>query len=229
MPYESLLYVDRVGSNYLYRGPEPILDGQFDYAGLTVAIDSQPIAPPLPYYLVEVSLLHMIEVSELTPSLEFWQNNQNLGQVVLWDTYGTSQCVFQTPSPQRETLIETLDEWLPDPLIWRVATLRNWLQGTPLPIPQPIPGQPLVIYVHCDGGCDRTGEMIGAYMLHYLCAWQEMWSTQPCGRPMGCNNYRAVEWYAFWLNATQGFSLTGIGDDGGCYDSIGVHKACPPD
>jgi hypothetical protein len=37
-----------------------------------------------------------------------------------------------------------------------------------------------------------------------------------------------VEWYAFWLNATQGFNLTGIGEDGGCYDPDGTHKPCSP-
>ena len=46
---------------------------------------------------------------------------------------------------------------------------------------------------------------------------------------MGCGNYRALQWFAFWLNETQGFSITGIGDDGGCADPPdqgGIHRAC---
>jgi hypothetical protein len=50
-----------------------------------------------------------------------------------------------------------------------------------------------------------------------------------CGRPLGCNNYRALQWYAFWLNQTQGFKLNYIGVDGGCTDKV-IHGICaPPD
>jgi hypothetical protein len=127
---------------------------------------------------------------------------------------------------------------LPDPLIWRVATLRSWLEDpSTLPIqPLPQPAQPLVVYVHCSGGCDRTGEMIGAYRLRYMPsswtmadAWLNMCKEHPCDLPMGCNNYRAVQWYAFWLNQTLGFSLTGIGEnDGGCNDAGVVRSVCSP-
>jgi hypothetical protein len=33
---------------------------------------------------------------------------------------------------------------------------------------------------------------------------------------MGCGNYRALQWYAYWLNATLSYKITGIGVDGGC-------------
>ena len=73
--------------------------------------------------------------------------------------------------------------------------------------------------MHCDGGCDRTAELIGAYRLRYNgYTWSQMWGEQPCERPLGCNNYRAVQWYAFWLNKMLGFNITGIGEDGGCSD-----------
>lgn len=86
------------------------------------------------------------------------------------------------------------------------------------------------VYVHCDGGCDRTGEMIGAYRPRYMNdAWSQVWGDQPCGRPLGCDNYRALQWYAFWLNQTQGFKLNYIGVDGGCTDQV-IHRICaPPD
>ena len=53
--------------------------------------------------------------------------------------------------------------------------------------------------------------MIGGYRLRCMdYSWLSMWQEQPCNfqgqpRPMGCNNYRALQWYAFWLNATLGF------------------------
>jgi hypothetical protein len=61
---------------------------------------------------------------------------------------------------------------------------------------------------------------------------QDSWATvsadQPCGRPLGCDNYRALQWYAFWLNTVMGFSLSGIGEDKGCFDPGGAHLPCSP-
>jgi hypothetical protein len=51
---------------------------------------------------------------------------------------------------------------------------------------------------------------------------------------MGCGNYRALQWYAFWLNETCGLKLSGIGEEGGpaggCYDgnTSKVLKLCSP-
>lgn len=37
---------------------------------------------------------------------------------------------------------------------------------------------PVVVYVHCGHGQDRTGEMAGAYLLQYVgISMQQIWST----------------------------------------------------
>lgn len=229
--YTTLRYVDNVGANFLFRGGMPLADdGTFDYAGLTAAIDQSPSPVPLPssYYLVDISLLHPNETTEIAAELTFFWNGSPSGQLNLWDTNGTPRCYFQTDPIERDYLVTTLDQWLDDPLIWRVATLRKWLETSQLPAPAPA-GMPIVFYVHCDGGCDRTAELIGAYRLRYMGdSWAAMWEDQPCGRPLGCNNYRALQWYALWLNATLGFHLSGIGEDSGCYDPGVTHRVCSP-
>ncbi len=247
MAYGSLQFVDMVGQNFLFRGPSPVTssDGEnysFDYDGLTGALENALNLPqPLPsgYYLMVISLLHSDEWQEIDAEVTFFRSNNNipnpLGQLQLWDTYGTPFCYFTLPPNLRQEWIKTFDQWLEDPLVWRTARLRYWLETSNLPI-QRDNNRPVVFYVHCDGGCDRTGEMIAAYRLRYMgWNWKQTWSEQPCispdtpVRPMGCNNYRALQWFAFWLNETQGFSITGIGDDGGCADppkSGGIHRAC---
>jgi|HubBroStandDraft_2_1064218.scaffolds.fasta_scaffold135367_2 hypothetical protein len=240
-PYGSLRYVDSVAGNLLFRGPSPVQtreDGSsfFDYDGLKGAIAAAPNRPPLPssYYLVLINLVHSNEGPHITVEADFFRQstckdpnpNQDKGQVQFWDTYGTDRCYFQTEPWLQHELIATLEEWLPDPLIWRVVTLRRWLENpSTLPIQKlPHPNWPNVFYVHCDGGCDRTSEMIGGYRLRYLPsswtmqnAWSNMCNEHPCSNVMGCGNYKALQWYAFWLNQTQGYSLTGIGlNDGGC-------------
>jgi len=243
-PYTTVRYVDDVDGNFLFRGGETLLSNVFDYAGLKAAIAQAPNLPPRPlpdqYYLVVINLLHSNEVANIEAGVTFFGDVPNpdgfgqvpnpRGQFHLWDTNGTSDCYFSMDPQKREERVEVLEEWLPDPLIWRVATIRRWLEhgGQSLPTPPPN-NYPLVIYVHCDGGCDRTGEMIGAYRLRYMAySWMEMWREQPCGRPMGCNNYRAVQWYAFWLNKVLNRQITGIGEDGGCSDPQGPWNACSP-
>jgi hypothetical protein len=250
MAYETLRYVDTVGANYLYRGGSAITTDPkgnqiFDYGGLTNAIahasNNPPQRPPSSYYLVVVNLRHSTEGIALSCETDFFSDGgpgRQLGQMQFWDTYGTDRCYFETAPEQQKELIATLGVWLPDPLIWRVATLRSWLEDPlTLPIqPLPNPSQPTVVYVHCSGGCDRTGEMIGAYRLRYMPsswtmanAWSNMCNEHPCENPMGCNNYRAVQWYAFWLNQTLDYSLTGIGEnDGGCNDGGVVRSVCSP-
>jgi hypothetical protein len=246
--YASLRYVDYVGSdligNYLFRGPSPVVNGQsFDEDGLTAAIQEAPLppgTPPVPgvFNLMVVSLLNtsggdaqslMVEITHFETQPPIIPPGGPSGNLVLWETLGTDQCYYQTAQPSRDQMVATLDDWLPDPLIWRVAALGRYLRAA-LP--------PTVVYVHCDGGCDRTGEMIGAYMLGQMkMDWREMYdANKPCQlsngthRPCGCNNYRALEWFAYWLNTQPGYNISNIGNDHGCYDPppIGVHKPCSP-
>ena len=227
--YSTLRFVDMVGNNFLFRGGNPVQSGVFDYDGLTNAMASAPDLPqPLPkkIYLVVLSLLHASE-QDIGVEVDYFGDPETIrskGQLQLWDTYGTPFCYFSLDPGDRRDFLKTFDQWLEDPLVWRTATLRSWLEQKSELLLQPAncENRPLVFYVHCDGGCDRTGEMIGAYRLRYMnWSWKQMWEEQPCGappRPMGCNNYRALQWFAFWLNETQGGTITGIGDDGGCAD-----------
>jgi hypothetical protein len=227
--YSSLRLVDHLDKGGVFsptftalvRGPLPsnAVDGgtsyAFDYSGLTYAINAQ-LPSPTPYYLIDVCLLHANETAEITAEQTFFNDNPHLGELILWDTNGTATCVFEVDPAKRENCARTLDSWLPEPLVARIEQIRQWLES---PSPQAdLPS--VVVYVHCDGGCDRTGEMIGAYLLRIpKMTWEQMYATNiPCGRPFGCNNYRAVQWYAYYLNYALGYSIADIGYDGGCYD-----------
>lgn len=237
-PYASLRYVDSVTTGaqptFLFRGPRPLIQTgpnswQFDATGLDAALRAaSPTTLPPDYYLVDVNLLHANQGYEVSAEIAYFDANPNLGEVHWWQTTGTEQCYFALPPDMQKDMLQTFDQWLPEPLIWGTATLRYWLSIPPQPqfAPSPVPA---VIYVHCDGGCDRTGEFMGAYWLRYKNPnWQDMYTNnQPCGNPPGCDNYRALQWYAFWLNSI-GISVTGIGEDGGCNDPGGVHQPCPP-
>ena len=229
--YSALRFVDQVGTNLgnnlLFRGPSPIDKDQnpwrFD-PGLTQQLKSKYPYPPFPetYYLIVVSLLYDFgdDAKELAVERQYFANNPGTGQLVWWPTWGSVKCYYRTDPAEQDRLIRTFDEWLPDTLIRRTETLRymletSWAPGT-TPYNPGYDNPPCVFYVHCDGGCDRTSEMIGAYRLRQGFSWQDMYDEHPCG-PMGCNNYRALQWYAIWLNQMFGYGLTPYGD-AGCSD-----------
>jgi hypothetical protein len=224
-------FVEKVGGNYLFRGPHPLKNNntEFDDQGLNIAIKHAYEGIPDSYYLIDISLLHADEKVELDAERKFFNDNPSAGQFVWWDTNGTDKCYFKTDPLEREYLVKTLDDWISDRPIWRVDTLHDWLDGS-VPLPEPGPSdKPYVFYVHCDGGCDRTAELIGTYRLRYMgWSWNQMWQEQPCSRPLGCGNYQVVQWYAYWLNATYGFDLSGMGKEGGCWDVSVLHRLCSP-
>lgn len=245
--YTTLRFVDKVGDNFLFRGGSPIYNQSiFDYDGLSDTMKNWVGVWPERHYLVDISLFiddgpNGNDHKELAVERAFFDLEPDRGQLVWWPTTGTSQCYWQTESDQRDHLVRTLDDWMSDKIIERTDALRYWLETGNLPQPSPT-GLPYVFYVHCDGGCDRTGEVIGAYRLRYQgWSWLNAWSEQPCvGRlapsgsgiklpaPLGRDNYQALQWYAFWLNRELGFNLSDIGDDGGCNDAGWYHRACSP-
>jgi hypothetical protein len=243
--YSTLQFVDSVpnlvgSNNLLFRGGMPTDNGSFDLLGLHAAFCREhPGTPDLyQYYLVDISLVYDGD-NGLAAERQFFSENFNVGQLVWWPTVGSLRCYYKTDAREQDRLVGTLDEWLPDTLIRRTETLRymletSWvpgatLAGPPFGPPWGPPWQrsgiwpgyrqpPFVFYVHCDGGCDRTSQMIGAYRLRYQdYDWLRMYGEHPCGRPMGCSNYRALQWYAIWLNKMFDFKLEPHGD-GGCSD-----------
>ena len=135
-----------------------------------------------------------------------------LGWIEVWGMNGTGLAANDPVlAPSREYLARNLDGWLNDRLPSRVETLRRWLEGSSSHFRDQT-NLPIVIYIHCVEGCDRTGEFSGAYYLRYLNkSWEEVnaLNQSMChhNRPFDCKNYRAVQWYCLWLNLERGFAL----------------------
>jgi len=131
--------------------------------------------------------------------LEFnwFEQNPDLGQVIFWETHGTTDNATShyIPKTLLPNLVKTLPAWLGDHLVERTENIRTLLYTKY--------GQPVVIYGHCDCGCDRTGEIFGSYYMRWMgLGWEETndLNTEIADRPMGCKNYLAMQWYCLWLN-----------------------------
>ena len=120
-----------------------------------------------------------------------------------------------------------VNAWLPDQLVTRVGQLHTWLTtGLTNPL-----NLPLVLYIHCEGGCDRTGELSGAYAMGYLNkSWRQIneMNHEACGtRPFGCGNFIDARWYCLWLAATTGRKDLGCEYPETCSGSPSP-GSCPP-
>ena len=217
-----VFYLDSAGSNFLFRGGMPIVNGQIAYQELIgtkfpdAAGRAGKTLPPPPYFIIDVSLVQVAnpgnDQQDLPIEYNYWTANPTLGQFVYWETDGSqidpNDPYFQNKQPFRNALVKSVPAWLPDYLDPRVDQLHAWLQNG-------IPGinVPIMIYVHCIGGCDRTGELSGAYALKYLkMNWTDVNNMNygDCYNhcvQFGCNNFHAARWYCYWLDSTQGGNL----------------------
>ena len=61
---------------------------------------------------------------------------------------------------------------------------------------------PVIIYAHCEAGCDRTGEFIASYLMQYKnFTMAEAWESDvvSCGREPVTLSMWAMEWYCEYL------------------------------
>jgi hypothetical protein len=222
---QNVRYVDSVGRNFLFRGAHPVLERngsppEFDYDALyaTIRNASRDAGKELPssFTLVDISLLwpdnpqdNNRERALLRAEDAFFTSHPKLGRLHMWPMHGTElDPADPSVGSHREYLAQHLGEWLPDPLIERAETVRKYLEN---PAAEGLSG-PVVVYVHCYGGCDRTGELIGAYSMRYLnMTWEEARTLNGnrCrpDRAYDKTNCNALQWYGIWLNRTEGRPL----------------------
>ncbi|HSS19780.1 MAG TPA: hypothetical protein VLL54_06875 [Pyrinomonadaceae bacterium] len=211
--HHNVLLVDQIGGNFLFRGPNPVEkndqgDYWFDIEGLKESMRAAVPSVPQDCRLIDINLLQLENANEIPmikAEKDFFDGTPEAGEFHFWETQGTAVCamddVFASDPSLRNWFAVNLDNWMSDPLIYRVEMLNQWLAGMP---------EPTVIYVHCEGGIDRTGELIGAYYLRWLnYTWAEMNAVNfdVANRPFGCNNYRASLWYCIYLVEALGRQL----------------------
>lgn len=231
-------FVDQVAgsntTNFLFRGTDPEINPDNGlgpvYAAISLAAEQAGVTLPDTYFLVDINLLQPENPGDLTTIVteyEYFNSSpgNEQGELVCWPIEGVGLdpgCI--TEDNRRNCLAAIYDAWQPDTLIERIALLRSWLGGDYYGLPNPPPANTSwVFYVHCSGGCDRTGEVIAAYSMQYLgTKWDDInYTNYNCcgGRPFGCRNYNAARWYCLWIYLTTGQDL-------GCLDKLNYDPPC---
>lgn len=88
-------------------------------------------------------------------------------------------------------LAASLEDWQPDQLVARVRRLRQKLDSE----------RDLCLFVHCEAGIDRTGELIGAFELSLGASWRQVLDRAhryADNRELKTSNLYALQWYCLY-------------------------------
>lgn len=207
LQYSRVHIVDKVGNNYFFRGNDPLMgegsDRYFAYDTL-ISYMNQRLAEageqPLDdnVYLVDISLLNADEWKDLSAEKQYFLKHKRQGEFVHWSVVGDT---VYTPYTKRGAK-NSQDMQNNQRTNKRITTVTDMLNGSVGH------GRQVVVYVHCDGGCDRTGYFVGSYLMDrkndtYSQAIDQ--DNQDCGRTMTHSYVNATKWYCSYLES-EGYS-----------------------
>jgi hypothetical protein len=190
-------------NNFLFRGNLPV-DGQnFDYDSL-VSYLRNVASPSLPatFKIVDVCLLWQFIPKDFIP-LEvekiYWKANPDKGWFINEPIFGS---LLPPPADATERNLEediggaTLYDHHDD----HVQSIKSLLDNSG----DNAKGENIAIYIHCDAGKDRTGEVTAAYEMTYLGKSYKTVMTesqQVAGREINVLNQHAIKWYAYHMQS----------------------------
>lgn len=126
--------------------------------------------PPPPYFIIDVNLLSndsQQERNAIGAEMAFFSSKPSLGVFVSWPIVGTPFNAMSFNESQREEMLrdnftQILDR--NDRLAQLLPFLHSALHNNSFPAPR---NSTVFVYVHCIGGIDRTGEVMGSYVMKY--------------------------------------------------------------
>jgi len=205
------------GLNLLFRGNMPTNQTTFDYDTLKQFMAQRAkelnMTFPSNFYLIDLSLNNDFEGADFQREKEFWTKApKDLGEFINWPL-GLAGILPPNLYPEdvrRQMANSTV--WEIDKIPERVVAVNNMLK-------QGRPDKPLVIFVHCTAGCDRTGEFIGSYRIQFQKSQTVPMFNANCAECGRCPNYwasTALEWYCYYFQYRYSVSIGDCMDFADC-------------
>jgi len=215
---EKYEYTDNQGAkigNFLFRGNQPKIfeNGThvFGYEKLRKFLNDELYQKegtylPLDFYLIDIKFIYNMddpfERADILLDENFFAQNPSLGEVRFEVILGDdSDPHFEFPK-EREKKARKLSSWQHDNLPVEIPKLRQLLYTEA--------NKPVVIYIHCEHGTDRTGEIAGSYAMKYLkMGYQSVidWNEKIGKRHLLPNHKWAIAWYCYYLSLVEKFDL----------------------
>eukprot|EP01138_Halocafeteria_seosinensis_P003533 gb/GECG01003611.1/.p1 GENE.gb/GECG01003611.1/~~gb/GECG01003611.1/.p1 ORF type:complete len:242 (+),score=26.12 gb/GECG01003611.1/:1-726(+) len=207
LDYSRVHLVDKSedNRNWLFRGNFPGgPNGTYAYDELIQFLHKRALdegGAPLPknFDLRVVSFDNIFE-SNFNLEKRFYQNHPSKANLTIWTLIGGLLPPQFVDNKTREQILEDPDLLFAiDKLPSRLEQAHQWVHG--------MQDSPLVVYWHCEGGCDRTGEISGAYYVTYqgyniTAAYDK--NTKDCGRPENYWSINMLGWYCLYYEKQSG-------------------------
>lgn len=183
---------------FLFRGNMPVANNALVYQQLLTAMRKASPGTPMAdkVFVVDISLVNEVipaEANDLKIEKNFWQQNPTLGKLINHPVYGSLTSPNDYPSAVRKQLEKI-------PTVSKIDDLLLDLQAL-LKTPQ-MSGIPLAIYVHCEAGKDRTGEVAAAYAMKYQgVSYAAAYANANLIAERDISKYskNELQWYAYYL------------------------------
>ncbi|EDQ86263.1 uncharacterized protein MONBRDRAFT_28396 [Monosiga brevicollis MX1] len=194
---------NKSSTNFLFRGNLPVTDNHtFAKEALVARMQQlaaeQNLTFPETFYFVDLSLLDPFEVADAEVEIKYFKEHPNEGEYINWLTVGDVVHPEELPVEARLALARNLSHWQMDKLPQRMGAIDALLNSTTV-------HGPIVAYIHCEAGMDRTGEMSGSYYMHALnwtfhqaLAYDDSIET----RNISIYSQNAFQWYCYFLSVT---------------------------
>ncbi len=147
--------------NFLFRGNAPIVNKKFAYPELVASFSNitaaHNVSLPSNFFLLDLSFENPAEISDELVEIEWIKANPKLAGYVNWIIVGSVLAPPIHDMPLVKKMALNISGWNPDNLPVKMTDLRTLLFA-----PR---NQSVVIYMHCEAGTDRTGEVSGAYYM----------------------------------------------------------------
>jgi len=207
--------VDVIGSNFLFRGNEPLNSTEGDdflYQELVQILRQKAKSEankdlPATFQLVDLCFLSPYlpwEEAQRIIEMNFFSSNPNLGTFFSWPLNGD----VTSPDIYPSWLLEERAKDLPN---WQTDQLPELMQQVVSILHNHTAANPVVIYFHCEEGSDRTGEFAASYYMQYSNMTLEQslqLDDKIAGRKILKPQQWAAEWYCWYLKYALGYNLT---------------------
>eukprot|EP01127_Copromyxa_protea_P001599 TRINITY_DN11557_c0_g1_i1.p1 TRINITY_DN11557_c0_g1~~TRINITY_DN11557_c0_g1_i1.p1 ORF type:complete len:247 (+),score=48.16 TRINITY_DN11557_c0_g1_i1:155-895(+) len=200
--WDRFRFIDQVEggqhTNYVFRGNEPAQDGQMQYDWLVQGIaHAAQVAGlqnfPQKFYVIIFNLLE-IEVKDWTTEKAFFEANPTLGKFVHYPIVGSLLNPMKFSKSVRKIMAKDMGSFDNMPLA--METITNLTHANY--------SLPAVVYIHCEAGKDRTGEVSGSYYIskQNVTFNQALYVDNKCvegTRDISVYSRYALEWYCWSL------------------------------
>ena len=204
--------------NYLFRTNMPVNATSFAYDALMADVRKRAAEAGSGYAHFPASNadVHMLDISLDNPfdskddnakERGFWADPAHaaLGEYLDWSIgfAGILPPSIYTAAEIASMSAADGEVWKKDQLPLRLQTVRSLLYAPHSS------GKTLLIIVHCQAGCDRTGEFVGSYrMLYEGSNVTDMYARDvtECTRPPNYFSTSALEWFCYYLSLHQGMA-----------------------